>query len=291
MANKSRRRLTDEERDERRRADRERLQKSAEQLLSSDGWQRWIRVRSHAGLARLSLSNQLLVAIARPDATFVAGLKAWLRLGYAVRKGERAVAILAPVPIKDRDKTSGEETDNARLLFKTVFVFDDQVTPLPPPAIPAPLEPPIRDVDGDELAEVIPSFVQLAETIGCSVAFEPIAGGAHGYYQPSTERIVVDYSLSANQRVKTLCHELAHALVRHDRQPEDPALDYACEELVAESIAYTCLGALGVPSEDYSIPYLASWAENSDLEVLEHTAALVDRLARRIEDVALGVPS
>lgn len=86
-------------------------------------------------------------------------------------------------------------------------------------------------------------------------------------------------------------HELAHALVRHDRQPKDPALDYAGEELVAESIAYTCLGAFGASSEDYSIPYLASWAENSDLEVFEHTAALVDRLARRIEDVALGVPS
>jgi hypothetical protein len=124
MADKSRRRLTDEERAERRRADRERLQASAEQLLSSDGWQRWVRVRSQAGLARLSLSNQLLVAIARPDATFVAGFNAWLRLGYAVRKGERAVAIIAPVPIKDRDKPSGEETDKARLLFKTVFVFD-----------------------------------------------------------------------------------------------------------------------------------------------------------------------
>lgn len=124
MANKSRRRLTDEERDKRRRADRERLQKSAEQLLSSDRWQRWTRIPSHTGLARLSLSNQLLVAIARPDATFVAGLKAWLRLGYAIRKGERAVATLAPVPIKAPDKTSGEETDNARQLFKTVFVFD-----------------------------------------------------------------------------------------------------------------------------------------------------------------------
>jgi hypothetical protein len=45
MANKSRPRLTDEEREERRRADRERLHKSAEQLLSSDGRQRWVRVR------------------------------------------------------------------------------------------------------------------------------------------------------------------------------------------------------------------------------------------------------
>ncbi len=60
MATNSRRRLTDEERDERHRADRERLQRSAEQLLSSEGWQRWVRIRSRHGLARLSLSNQLL---------------------------------------------------------------------------------------------------------------------------------------------------------------------------------------------------------------------------------------
>ena len=78
-------------------------------------------------------------------------------------------------------------------------------------------------------------------------------------------------------------HELAHALVRHDRESDDPALDYAGEELVAESVAYTCVGALGVSTEDYSIPYLAVWAESSDLEVLKRTAVLIDRLARRIE--------
>ena len=82
-------------------------------------------------------------------------------------------------------------------------------------------------------------------------------------------------------------HELAHALVRHDRQSDDPALDYAGEELVAESVAYTCVGALGVSTEDYSIPYLAAWAESSDLAVLERTAGLIDRLARRIEDAAI----
>jgi antirestriction protein ArdC len=83
-------------------------------------------------------------------------------------------------------------------------------------------------------------------------------------------------------------HELAHALVRHDRQSDDPALDYAAEELVAESVAYTCVGALGVSTEDYSIPYLAAWAESSDLDVLERTAGLIDRLARRIEGAAIA---
>ena len=54
MATKSRRRLSESGRDERRRADRERLQRAAEQLLSSEGWERWVRVRSRNGLARYS---------------------------------------------------------------------------------------------------------------------------------------------------------------------------------------------------------------------------------------------
>jgi antirestriction factor ArdC-like protein len=90
-----------------------------------------VRVRSQAGLGRLSLSNQLLVALARPDATFVAGFKSWLQIGYAVKKGECGIAIIAPLPIKDRDRVSGEETGETLVLFKTVFVFDRaQVAPI-----------------------------------------------------------------------------------------------------------------------------------------------------------------
>jgi hypothetical protein len=62
---KTKRRLSESERAERRQRDRERLHTAAEQLLSSEGWQRWVRVRSQAGLARLSLSNQLLVTLQR----------------------------------------------------------------------------------------------------------------------------------------------------------------------------------------------------------------------------------
>jgi hypothetical protein len=105
------RRLTDAEREQRRAADRERLHEAAQQLLTSDGWQRWVHVRARGGLARLSLNNQLLVALSCPDATFVAGFKAWLALGYCVRKGETAIRIIAPMPIKDRDddRQSDEE--------------------------------------------------------------------------------------------------------------------------------------------------------------------------------------
>lgn len=45
-------------------------------------------------------------------------------------------------------------------------------------------------------------------------------------------------------------------------------------------------GALGLDSSGYSIPYLASWAQGGELETIERTAALIDGLARRIEDAA-----
>ena len=86
--------LTAEEREQRRVRDRERLRVAAEQLLTSEGWQRWVRVRARNGLARYSVNNQLLIALARPDATFVAGFHAWRELGYAVRKGERAALVI-----------------------------------------------------------------------------------------------------------------------------------------------------------------------------------------------------
>ncbi len=131
MANKSGRRLSHEERDQRRSADRERLQHAAQQLLSSEGWQRWVRVRAQGGLARLSLSNQLLVALSCPDATFVAGFKAWLKLGYCVRCGESAIRIVAPMPLKPRDTESRDAEDQTRVLFKGVSVFDrSQVAPI-----------------------------------------------------------------------------------------------------------------------------------------------------------------
>lgn len=73
---RTKRRLTDAEREQRREHDRQRLHDAAQQLLSSEGWQQWVCVRARGRLARLSFNNQLLVAMSCPGATFVAGFKA-----------------------------------------------------------------------------------------------------------------------------------------------------------------------------------------------------------------------
>jgi antirestriction protein ArdC len=114
-----------------------------------------------------------------------------------------------------------------------------------------------------------------------------MSGGCHGYYETHSGRIAIHSGLSANAKVKTRAHELAHALIRRERNDDDPQLDRASEELVVESVAFACTGALGIRSDSYSVPYLASWAEHADLAVLEQTAALIDRLATRIENAVL----
>ena len=281
------RKLSDEERAERRRADREYARQAVEQLRTSEGWQRWLATRRD--FHSYSLSNQLLIAMARPTATRVAGFRKWLDLGYAVQRGEHAIKIWAPCPPSrkqlERWQHEGAHPDRRpRTYFKLVPVFtQDQVAPLPPPSTPQPLEPPIHDVTGDELAHAIPKLDALAAEIGCAVREEPMTGGCHGYYEIDTGRIAIDTRLSANGKVKTRCHELAHALIRRERQESDPELDRASEELVVESVAFTCVGALGIRADGYCVPYLASWAEEADLAVLEQTAALIDRLASRIE--------
>ncbi len=56
--------LTDQQREQRRQADRQRLQAAVSALLSSDGWARWVRVRARNGLGgRYSWRNQCLIAL------------------------------------------------------------------------------------------------------------------------------------------------------------------------------------------------------------------------------------
>ena len=122
----SRQPLTEEERDARRNADRDRIEQAARALLTTDGWQRWIKVRASNGLSRCSVGNQMILAIEAYGRgitlSYVAGFRAWLQLNRVPRKGE-GIRILAPVTVKDRDE-HGEDTGGTRVCFKTVTVWD-----------------------------------------------------------------------------------------------------------------------------------------------------------------------
>ncbi len=284
--------LSTEERAERRAAERKLMSQAIEELRSSEGWQRWLRVRRH--FHSYSFHNQLLIAFQRSGATRVAGFRRWLSLGYAVRKGEHGLSIWAPCsPSKKKlrawRKAGANPDDEPRTFFRLVKVFDrSQVDPLPEfPGGPVELDPPIEPIEGDSLAGLFEPLADFAASIDYTVAVEEIPGLASGYCSPPRRHIgvqPVSPDFSANAQVGVQIHELAHALVCCDRREDDPDLTYAQEEVVVECVAYTVCSTVGLDTSGASVPYMASWGEGDEIE---RYAELIDRLATRLEDAAL----
>ncbi|MBY4576286.1 hypothetical protein ACN94_22660 [Gordonia paraffinivorans] len=122
---------------------------------------------------------------------------------------------------------------------------------------------------------------------GWTVTREPIPGGINGYTTTDgTSRIVIDADLAPAQAAKTMIHETAHALMHRDIDPAEYIAHRGRCEVEAESVAYIVAGMLGLDTSDYSIGYIASWAEG-DPQVVAETASNVLEVARRIA-AALG---
>ena len=113
------------------------LTAAVDDLAHSDAWRRMLDVA--ARLPTYSPSNVLLIAVQRPEATQVAGFRAWKSLGRHVVKGEKGIAILAPCLYRGRDtaekqvrqmpsgevSVTGQETAQRELRgFRVVHVFD-----------------------------------------------------------------------------------------------------------------------------------------------------------------------
>jgi hypothetical protein len=260
---------------------REAMEAAARALMSSEGWLAWARTRS--AFHSYSWGNCALIAMQRPDATRVAGYRTWQKLGRQVRKGERGIRILAPMPWTraEVDEETGEERERRGTAFRAVSVFDISQTDGDP--LPAPPDP--QPVTGDSHAGLIPWLVAHAQALGYSVAFDSTGGPAHGYCDPAGRRIVVSDALPANGRVKTLIHELAHAhgvnYTTHTR---------GAAEVIVETVAYIVAGAVGLDTSGYSVPYVAGWGADGDLKAVRECAETVDAIARAIE-TACGIGS
>lgn len=282
MSNRS---LTESERAERRQADRHRLEQAARALLSSEGWQRWVRVRSTNGLSRYSFGNQLLIAMQRPDATYVAGFRAFLELNRCVRKGERAIRILAPMSVRGREKEArkgggrddGEEP--RRTVFRAVSVFDVSQTDALAGMEPVPLDSPCQPIQGDTHAHLLTPLELLAAELGYTVQRQPVNGSADGWCDGRRHEIVVNARLSANAQVRVLVHEIAHALgVGYGDYGRRRA------EVLVDTVTFIVCGAVGLDTSGSSVPYVAGWGESGELDAIRGYAETIDKIARRIED-------
>jgi hypothetical protein len=278
--------LTEAERAERRTVDRERLEQAARALLTTEGWKRWVTVRSMNGLSRYSFGNQLLIAAQYPEASYVAGFRAFLNLDRCVRKGERAIRIYAPMRLRAQpdteqtpDTNGASNEEEKRTIFRSVPVFDvSQTDPLPgktPVALTSPSEP----IEGDSHAELLMPLEQLAGELGYTLSKRELDGGPDGWCDYKAKEIVLNSRVSANAQVRIAIHEILHALgIGYTEYGRRRA------EVLVDTATYIVCGSIGLDTSGSSVPYVAGWGESGELDAIRTYAETIDTIARRVED-------
>lgn len=94
---------------------------------------------------RYSPRNVMLIRHQRSNSTQVCGFSTWKRLGRAIMRGQRGIAILAPIPRRalhapeerednEENKRDREQLDLGVTGCRTAYVFDIQQTIGAPPA-------------------------------------------------------------------------------------------------------------------------------------------------------------
>ena len=257
----------------------DRLVAAVEALTSGEDWQRFLAVarRFHA----YSANNVLLILAQRPDATRVAGYRAWRELGRHVRRGERGIAILAPCTYRAQDDDTDDEARTVLHGFRVVHVFD--VTQTEGDDLP---EPPIAVLGGDDPRLLRHRLAALVRAEGYSFSLGPLPrrfGDALGLTDHGARAVTVRDDLPPAQQAKTAAHELAHVLLHRPGH----ATDRGRIEVEAESVAHIVCGAAGLHTDAYSFGYVASWS-GGDTTVIRDTAARVLDCARRVLG-ALGI--
>jgi hypothetical protein len=221
-----------------------------------------------AGMAkfhRYSLGNVFLIHMQRPGASHIAGFRAWQRLGRHVRRGEKAIRILAPVVWRDPD-------DEARkthiVAFTTACVFDvSQTEGRPLPAFAA--------VAGDPGAHLA-RLKDFVRENGILLGYSDRTGGAEGMSMGG--RIVLKAGLRPAEEFSVLSHEAAHELlhVEAESRPEEKTV----RETEAEAVAFVVCEAVGLEAQGAAADYIRLYRGDKDtllasLERIQRTAATI----------------
>lgn len=254
---------------------------SALRNLVSDGdWVEFLKISSR--FRNYSYQNLLLLVSQALDRgftpTMVAGYRAWQKVGRQVKKGEKALCILAPRVRRTKcalTDESAEELETAIIGYRVVAVFDIvQTTGKEPPSVP---EPFLLDVESEEMAFLLAMLAAFLRGRSYEVCFEPLRE-VNGFTDFANRVVKIRSDVSSGQCLKTLIHETAHVILHKDSK-----ISRVQAEVEAESCAYVVCRALGLDSSGYSLPYVARWS-NGDVSLVRTVAERVHGCAGQILD-------
>lgn len=237
---------------------------------------------------RYSFGNILLILTQRPEATHVAGFNAWRDLKRFVRKGERGIAIFAPMRLRVREDdgrreqpASTAEPARTMLRFRVVHVFDIAQTD------GEPLPEPVR-VQGDP--SVYAARLQ-AHVAACGITLDraDVPFGADGV--STGGRIAVREDLAPAEEFAVTVHELAHELLHRGEDRKE--FSKSVRETEAEAVAFVVSAAIGLQTGTAASDYIQLY--NGDKDTLSRSLDRIQKTASSIlaaigEETEVDVP-
>ena len=273
----------------------DRLETGIQELFESERYKAYLT--SMAKFHSYSFNNTLLIAM--QGGQLVAGYNKWRDDFHRnVKKGEKAIKILAPAPFKAKKEVQKLDAQGRPVMgkdgkpvtevqeiqvpaFKIVSVFDVSQTE----------GEPLPSIGVEELTGSVERygefFKALEQTSPVPIGFEDIPGGSHGYYHLTEKRIAIQEGMSELQTLKTAIHEIAHSKL-HAIDPEAPVIEQAdrpdsrTREVQAESVAYAVCQHYGLDTSDYSFGYVAGWSSGKDLKELKASLETIRATAHEL---------
>ena len=251
---------------------RENVQYLIEQLESGHSEALTAFLNAMAHFRNYSFGNVLLIARQKPDARNVAGMWAWNQLGRRVKRGEKGIAILAPMVAKtrkDEAKSDSETSDRPSLLgFRRVYVWDESQTE------GAPL-PELDKVTGDA-GVYLDRLREFINAQGITLEYNESIAPALGMAFGNTIRLLPGQADA--ETFTTLVHELAHIILKHTERRT--ATTKTVRETEAEAIAFVVGKAIGLTTSTASADYISLYHGNAallteSLEAVQQTSSII----------------
>ena len=279
------------------------IEQGIKELFESDRYRQYLSTMSR--FHKYSLNNVMLIHSQRPDATLVAGFNKWKnQFGRHVKKGERGIQILAPVPFKKKvdevkldphtkapmlDKDGNlvkEEKEVSVPMFKVVSVFDVSQTDGKPLPVLA------HSLSGDvQQYEVFMEALRRTSPVPIVIAHTD--RDVDGFFDLTAQQITIQDGMSQVQTICAGVHEIAHSkLHNYDKMTElaDDGVtvlapeekDRHTEEVEAESISYAVCQYFGIETADNSFGYIASWSQGKELKELRASLETINRTSSEL---------
>ncbi|MCZ3641847.1 hypothetical protein L2681_09150 [Lactobacillus gasseri] len=260
-------------------------------LTDSDRFKQYLNTL--AKFHHYSARNIDLIYAQNPQATQVAGFKQWQSaFNRTVNRGEKAIRIVAPIikKLTPDDQKRLDITDERVIIgYRYLPVFDVSQTS-GEPVLSA------KDFVKENLADhqnvtslynAFKDYLNQQTDLKVSEAPLETLNGAKGYFQPSTNEIVIGGDEPDNAlKLKTLYHEYAHSQL-HGLKSAFKDRPRAYQETQAEAVAYVAMQNIGVDTGNYSLGYVATWAK--DKAVIHSALSEIQQVSNKVIELSDGL--